>query len=393
MKKIIYAVCLILLVVFLVWASRNEVWKYHLAFDISTFFARYQTFIKTNSFIGFGSNEYLPFSLFLFIFPGLFSKTLNWDAYFNFFTVINLLLLLGHLFLYRRINRKGNIFLPLALFAAIGPILLFRFELLVSFLFLLSIYLFVKAKYGLSAFVLGLSVATKLYPVFVLPYFLLILFKNGKIKETAKYFLIVLLGVGVPMIIYLLLGGQAGDLIKNLAFHVDKPIGLESLVASFIAIPVFLRTHILPGLINAHGVWGFPDTESLAVSLLPYISMGVIYLEFLLNAKKKVEFNAGYAFLIIAIFLLTSKYLNPQYMIWIFGLLPLFEFNKSWVDRTLIIGGVLILAATQLTYPVFFTQLLDSFGHSNPGFVYWLLQARNLLFLIEVALIWIYRLA
>lgn len=389
MKKVFYFVALILLFAFLVWASRNPLWKYHLAFDISTFYSRYSQFFKTNSFSGFGSNEYLPVSLFLFILPGIFGRNLGWESFFNIFTVINLLFIIGHLYLYRLINKKSSLILPLILFAATGPILIFRFELFVSFLFLLSIYLFVRKKYILSGILLGLSIATKIYPVFALPYFLIILIKNKNLKNAAEYFLSLILAVLAPVYTYLVLKGNPGDLLKNLVFHVDKPIGLESLTSSFIALPVFIKTHVLPHIINANGVWGLPNVDFVLISLLPYAAMGAVYLSLLIvKWKKKIGFNPAFVILVIAVFLLTSKYLNPQYMVWIFGLVPLISFSKSWRDRLFIVNSIVILVLTQLTYPIFFWQILGSFGSSKPDFSYWLLEIRNLLLLVEIPLLW-----
>jgi hypothetical protein len=285
------------------------------------------------------------------------------------------------------INKKGSPSLPIILFAAIGPILLFRFELLVSFLFLLSIYFFIEKKYPLSGLFIGLSVATKIYPLFALPYFLIILFKDKKFKNIAKYFLSVVLGVFAPIYIYLLMRGNPGDLIKNLVFHVDKPIGLESLISSFIALPIYLQNHTLPHIINANGVWGLPNVDFVIISLLPYVATGLIYLVFLFKMGRGVKFNAVPVILVIAVFLLTSKYLNPQYMFWVFGLVPLVNFRRALLDRIFILNCIIILVLTQLTYPIFFWQVLGSFWNGKPDFSYWLLQARNILLLAELIIL------
>jgi hypothetical protein len=99
-----------------------------------------------------------------------------------------------------------------------------------------------------------------------------------------------------------------------------------------------------------------------------------------------VKFSPAFIILVIVVFLLTSKYLNPQYLFWAFSLIPLIGLDKP-TGRILFLNTIIILLITELTYPIFFSQILDSYGGGHPGFAYWLLQARNVLLLLEIPML------
>ena len=83
-----------------------------------------------------------------------------------------LLIIINCLFLFfiARLTKRPTL-LALIILAA-GPIILFRFDLLVMFLVVLSLITFRRNKFYLSGILLGAATITKIFPVILLPYFI-----------------------------------------------------------------------------------------------------------------------------------------------------------------------------------------------------------------------------
>lgn len=137
-----------------------------------------------------------------------------------------------------------------------------------------------------------------------------------------------------------------------------------------------------------NGIWGIPESGNLSIiEYLPYAILAILYIVLFFAIKKGSDFNIRIPIFILFIFLFSSKYLNPQYLFWIFGLFPLFNFNKNWEHKFLILNTFLILILTQLTFPIYFTNLLDSFNSGKPNLIFYLLQIRNTLMILELIML------
>lgn len=388
-KKILFSLSVILTFFLLYTLAYNGLWKFHLERDVVTFYNRFVQFSEQGNFSGFDQNEYLPGSFLFFTLPGILNHNISYDQYLNNFIFINLILLTLHLVFYKKINPSGSLYIPLFLLIAFGPILLFRFELIVSLMFLISIYFFKKHRYLFSGLFLGLSFIIKVYPFLILPYFLLLLLKKENISQTIKYLVGIILGVLIPIWIYVYLGGSVGDAFKNLTYQVNKPIGIESVFASGVLLKSFIFSNILPQINIINGIWGFPASESpYLVGNLPYIALLFYYLILVFKIKHTSDFNICIPIFMILTFLVLSRFLNPQYLFWAFGLIPLVDY-KNRANIYLILNTLTVLFLTQLVYPIYFTQLLDSFSLGSTHFVFYILQIRNLLMVVEVVIAYI----
>jgi uncharacterized membrane protein len=382
-KKLLIFVLGISVLGFLIWASGQEIWKYHLAFDVRTFFERSKGFLSTNSFAGFETNEYLPVSLFFFILPNMLGSISDPDKYLNLIIFINLILIGVHLYIYKRINSELGWISTLLLFAAFGPILLFRFELLVSLLALFAVYLFKKEQYLYSGVLMGTAIATKVYPVFIVPYFLIILLRTDRRKPLLKYITGGLIGIIVPFLIYIFLKGNPMDVVRNIFYHVEKPVGVESIWASIISFVSLLETGILPQIVLKNGIWGILREGARFVDYLPYLSVVSFYLLLFFKLRKNPKLSVIYPMIALLIFLLFSKYLNPQYIFWVFAFLPLLKL-KNFTSKVFLLNTFAIIILTQLIYPIYFSDLLSAFNSGNPNMIFYLLQTRNILLFLQI---------
>ena len=143
--------------VILVWQAWNPHWFTHIYTDVSMYHRIIHAFSLQGSWANVNTNAYQPGALWFFWVVAKFipfPPTL--DAFMMAFVFMNVVLLVLHFsyFLYFKNNGAAFVFTLIAL--GMGPILFFRFELLVSGLCLLSWHLFTKRESDRSAaFFLG----------------------------------------------------------------------------------------------------------------------------------------------------------------------------------------------------------------------------------------------
>jgi hypothetical protein len=346
----------------LLFQAQIPLWSSHLQVDVLTFFNRSKFFWDNYSWKNLVLNEYQPGALLFFLIPGFFIQTKNvFNRYQEIFFCLNFLLLNVHFYLYHLQKPFwANLVLTAILFFS-GPILLFRFELFTSFLVLLSCFFWKKSKPSLSFFILGMSVAVKLYPILILPYFLILSFKQkGKIFKLMFSFFS---GLFLPVIICWLLGMEFSSIIFGLSFHSHKSVGLEGMPAMFITIGQKLITGSYPVYISGYGVNGLNPPLWLSLTVFNYFwVIPLICLYLFIYLKAKSTFSYEVVFLLILTFLIFSKGLNPQYIFWFLFFFPLFSDYKKisnfFIDLILVI---LIAFLTQLVYPILYTDFLSKF--------------------------------
>lgn len=368
-------------------------WRNHLIVDIWFYFERAKHFFNHQTLSNLTNNEYLLGALFYFFIPSpIFSLNKSLNAYTWAFFLLSFIFLLAHIFVYRKISGYSSILIFLLILLFTGPILLFRFELAVSLLVLLSIYFFKKEKIFWSSLFLGIATTIKIYPALILPYYLIIFFRNKQSEKLMKVLGCFLLGILIISGAYFLIGGSLAELSSSFRFHALKPLGLESPITSFFLL--FFRNyyHRLPSLVGGYGVWGV-DIDFLPVglnffNLLPLVVIFLFYLFVYLSKTLSKEFRTQVIFLIFLIFLIFSKNMNPQYLFWPFSLVPILGVKKGKKETRnflLILITVLVVALlTQYIYPILYTDLINSFHKDSKIFtpVIYFLLLRNFLLLV-----------
>jgi uncharacterized membrane protein len=217
---------------------------------------------------------------------------------------------------------------------------------------------------------LGFGTAAKLVPALtVLP---LALTRRGTARGCGVFLAV----VAIFFLPFALLGGQG--FLQSFAYQAERGLQVESFAASVL---MFLRT--VDGIVFAHGAFEvLGDGVGLATSLSPLLTLlllavtgSVTWWEFRRCGRLEVASFPRHAAALILAFMLGSRVLSPQYMIW---LLPLVPLSAGGVVGTTIC--VLFLAAcltTTLVFPLHYGDLL-AFRYPGPE----LLLARNLLLVI-----------
>lgn len=377
----------------LVVQAYHPLWRPHLQVDVVTFQMRAVHFEQTGSWAGMAYNEYQPGALWYFVGLGALTSTpQQFDAFLTTTVLANLALIAAHFYFFKRHSHPYAPHFFLFLLLATGPILFFRFELVVSLLVLWSWQYFRQHRWGVSAGLLGLAVAIKLYPVVLLP---LVVAEAARRKNWRQVMLAVpwfMLGLLGPVVLLMLFGASGESIKAGIDFHNLKPVGLEglwgsgiTLLQSWLDIPL----RITPGY-GVHGLTAdLPLLSNKLLNqawLLPY---GIVMLATAWLFRRRGYTDPGLAFFLLLTFVLFAKVLNPQYVWWYVVFLPLIPLSwyspRRWVLVLLTAGASLVL--TQWVYPLHYSEFLSWFTtqDSSPTLFY-LSVLRNVLLVALFAL-------
>jgi hypothetical protein len=319
--------------------------------------------------------EYPPGSLPAFVPPALFSA--SQASSINLFSLEMALTLVVTLLLTalgaRRLGGSGTWILPAATFVLAAlllyPVAVTRYDAVVALTLGLAVFFAtLGGRYLLLAYAsLGLGTAAKFVPLLaVLP---LALTRRGVARGCGVFLAVVALFF-VP---FALLGGRG--LLQSFAYQAERGLQVESLAAS-----VLMFLHSAESIAFEHGAFEVRgEGAGLATSLTPILTLLLLavtgfamWWEFRRCGGLEVGAFPRHAAALILAFMLGSRVLSPQYLIW---LLPLVPLSAGGLVGTIIC--VLFLAAcftTTLVFPIHYADLL-SFRYPGPE----LLVARNLL--------------
>jgi len=391
--KVLGWVLLAFVLVVVFWQAQMPQWRHHLEADPITFHNRTIHFLTTSSWAEMGYNEYQPGALWFFVLIGkLAGNGANYSAFLKTLVLANILLIIAHFVFFSRYSHKYAPILFSLLVLAAGPILLFRFELIVSLLVLVAWHLFQQKKYGWSAFMLALGTSVKLYPAILFPLLILDILLRKNWRKISVTVLAFVAGITLPLLSFFLLGGDFGGFLRSLEVHSLKPVGIEGLwgnLLAFMNMGFGSSFNVSPG----YGVYGITPSSSLLsidnLNKLPIIITIILLAIIGWFYRKRGYREVGLAFIVIFVFTFLGKVLNPQYLWWFLVFLPLLPlkwFSKiGWATIYIMAFGSLIM--TQVIYPLNYNAFLEWFKApiAASGFLV-LLSSRNLLLFIILGL-------
>jgi hypothetical protein len=216
---------------------------------------------------------------------------------------------------------------------------------------------------------LGLGTAAKLVPALAtLP---LAVFRRGAARGYAAFFGVLALFF-VPA---LLLGGD--NFAGSFAYHADRGLQIESLAASALATLGWVDSVVFEyGAFEARGR-GVEFAGSLSLPVTGILILVTVFFMYRAYRQEPVGPRAftRYTAALILAFMLGSKVLSPQYVIWLLPLVPLSAGGVSGLGVSAV-----FLAACYLTTQVFPIHYGDLLNLRSPGPE--LLLARNLLLVL-----------
>ena len=318
--------------------------------------------------------EYPPGSLPAFVPPALLSD--DGGRYINLFASEMGLVLVASLVLTALVARKmrGTLAWPVPALALTGsalllyPIAVGRYDAVVALSLAAAVLgAALGGRYLLIAYAsLGFGAAAKLVPALAaVP---LGLARRGGARGYAIFLAALALFFGPA----LLLGG--GGFLGSFAYHAERGLQVESLAAS-----VLMAFGRVDGVAFEYGAFEVTGREAdLAATLsLPFTGLLLLVTALVMYREHRASGLAAgafprYAAALILAFMLGSKVLSPQYLIWLLPLIPL-----GFGGLAGVCVSAVFLAACWTTTLVFPTHYADLLNFRSPGPE--LLLFRNLL--------------
>jgi hypothetical protein len=373
--------------------SSADVWRGHLQVDPVVYHTRAVDFLDDGTWSNLESNEYQPGALWYFAAVGWFvGPGYDFHGFLAAFILSNLLLAALHLVVAGRFGGGASFWLMLGLLMAAGPILFYRFELLVSLMVLLCWVFWRKGHFVEAGFLLGVATATKVYPLLLVPLLLYSAWISTDARRAGFSLFSYACGVFLPLGMFGLWGGSWRDVLASLRFHFDKPFGIDGLLGTIVPI-IHWGAGIPLSMHPRNGVYGFdPDLGQIPNFLFSWFWLPIfcVTLAVVLRRLDKTRLgDAAVLFTLLAVFVCFAKLMTPQYVWWAASLLPLA--SPGWFSRAEWIGLVFALLASlvirQLVYPISYSRLIHCFPDNFLGEgVFWVNGFANLLLLVAVIL-------
>lgn len=325
--------------------------------------------------------EYPPLSLLVLLPPRLFAGDLL--SYLQAFVWEMLLVDLLGLVVLAAFARSlghsvwGTLVIYTLILLALGPLVGGRYDLLPAVLVLLALYAFHRRWNNFSWAALALATMTKLYPLVLAPLFAFPLLQGREYPRLIRGVLVFLFALGLIAAPCLWLSPDG--FWHSFKYHLERGLQVESTYASFLLVGhTFGSTS--PRLSFNHGAWHLSSTLADALARLSPIFMGlallVVYLLCWRKGRATTEEGemVNYALLAVLAFMLTSKVLSPQFLIWLSPLVPLVR--GRWRQAC---GPLFLLASflTQYIFPSHYPDLI----RGDPKLIDVLLWRNLLLFL------------
>jgi hypothetical protein len=265
---------------------------------------------------------------------------------------------------------------------ALGPVVLSRFDLWPAALAVAALSALVADRRRLGSALLGAAIAAKLYPAVLLPLALAYVWRRKGRREAGVCAAIAVAVVAACFLPFVVL--SPSGVWSSLAGQATRPLQIESLGAA-----VLLAAHQAWGLslteVSSHGsdnlAGSLPRAIASVQSLLAVVALGSIWVCFARGEATRdrlLRYSAG----AVCAFVALSRVLSPQYLIWLFALIPLVRGRRG-----LLAGGLFVAAmvVTQLWFPSHYISLVYGLDARASWFVF----GRDLLLVaLLVSLVW-----
>jgi hypothetical protein len=266
---------------------------------------------------------------------------------------------------------------------AVGPVLVRRYDAVVSFSLCLLVWGCVTRRAWAVGLGFGLGMAAKGMPLLLAPLVLLYLLSEKRRKDVL---ISTLLAGGVCVAAVVPFLGQAGaHMLDMFAYHGQRPLQVESTGGALLVFGRLFRASFADssqtyGSMNVVGAWDGP-LKALA-SILPlaaWVAVGVVTWQGLRRAasdeaRARVLLRGACAAL--AFFMVLGKVFSPQYLTWLLplGMLATLVDGRPRAKKTIV--GALVL--TQVIWP--FSYCIGLASNLSPVFGALVLARNSLVF-------------
>jgi hypothetical protein len=323
--------------------------------------------------------EYPPGSLVPFVIPALLSSTEDgYDLVFQ--TLMILALAVASALVVLSLDAlgasTGRVVLSLGAFwagtALLGPFVLTRFDIFAAGLALGAVCAILYRRRVLGPVLLGLAIATKLYPAVLVPLLVARAARQGGRAEALRA---LGLSLGTAVLVYLpffLLAPHGVG--RSVWRQAGRPLQIESLGAS-----VLLALHHTfgMGLAWASGSGSQNLTGSVAAvaavvsTLVSVAALALVWVRFARGDTGNAQF-ARYAAAAAVAFVAFGKVTSPQFLVWLLAAVVLVPGRRGLLSMGLLVAAC---GVTRMWFPRTYWKLVKEFDPTAS----WLLLLRDLL--------------
>jgi len=309
--------------------------------------------------------EFPPFSLVFFMIPSMFTSDMHtyvvlYGVEIIFFSVLTLYFMIKV-----AEKMKVNKYLVSIIFM-IFIVLYFdqmirKFDIIVAAFTFISLYLFYEKKYTLSYAVLAFAALVKIYPVFLIPIFIIMNLADKedtmRVKNVQKGIVACLCVAFVAAVPLFLLSVSVSDMLSFVGFHSVRGFQVESVVAVIVqnlASLGFTTATIVPScdtydIISPICSFLLPYWSAVSALAIILIWMLIIYHASKVNHRSSYRDSARdvmiYSLAVLMTFMLVNKVFSTQYVIWLYALLPfLVVINEKKINIPIAVLAILIVA-------------------------------------------------
>jgi hypothetical protein len=267
----------------------------------------------------------------------------------------------------------------------IGEVFPGRFDVWPAALTAAALAASVRSRYRLGSAALGLGVATKIYPVLLVPVLVIVVARQRGLREAALT-AVIATGAAVAVFLPFAIASFAGTW-QALRIQFQGGLQIESLASSLLVAASHLGGKLaalgLPppsaltnraietGIHRSVLVGAGVDATATVMSLLLAVALVALFVRLAVSSGDPREDLVRYAAAVIATTLVLGTTLSPQYLIWLIPLVPLVGGKRGAAATALFAGAALL---TRFWFPSGYHSYENGLGAGPVA----LLLARNL---------------
>ncbi len=262
----------------------------------------------------------------------------------------------------------------------LGPIALARYDYWPAFLSILGVAALLAGRERLACAVITAGFVAKVYPIVLLPLALVVLWRRRRLRGVAEGLGVSAVVAGAGFLPFVVLAPHG--LWEGMWRQASRPLQVEALAASF-----WFVAHQIAGL-HIHTVKSYgsdnlvtpgADTAAALSGVAVIVALVAIWVWFARGAAGRDEIAVARAAAVVA-YVAFNKVFSPQYMIWLFPLVPLVRGRRGLSATGLL---AVVTGMTQVWEPYHYGAL---FRH-HAAWVSFLLLVRDLLVVAMLALL------
>ena len=254
---------------------------------------------------------------------------------------------------------------------AVGSVILSRFDLWPAAIVVAALAALVSGLPRVGHGLVGLGIATKLYPGVLAPLALAYVWKRNGRREALICLGVMCAVVAAFFLPFVLLAPEG--IWHSLSVQLSRPLQIESLGSA-----ILLAAHHTFGLAvegdTSHGsqnlAGGAADVLAVATSVVQVAALAWIWIAFVRGPRSRESLITASA-AAVCVFIALGKVLSPQFLIWLVPLVPLVRGRRgAWASALLLLALVL----TQIWFPFRYFRLALDFEPT----LTWLLLVRDI---------------